>query len=936
MIPLEDPPAMADGTEPGPAATRKTACSGRWRDGLRAVPEVFSAESGILTHPRSVPIGLRAAVAGLLLAALVAGAADAQTTAAAPAASAAAWEWAGWGGGGFYYAAVFHPARDGVIYLGGDVTGVYKSADHGRNWRLINNGLADYGVFSLAVDRTAPETVYAATDGGLCKSTDGGEQWRLLPQTGREELRLTGEKGRSVRCVAVDPTDSRTVYAGSPAGRVCKSTDGGETWQTVYEKPAEQEPPGTLRVQFGKVNDNWFGGFWLPLVFPPGVASADCAGFGFSFKGDGTVPRDAFLTLKTTAGVAYRSRNLRELFKQDRWGDVTLGEKDFTLDPEYAKNNPDKAPAGAPDWAAVNRMDFACVGPLMNEAPVGKFTRFFFALTRTPDGQAHPAATPCPHTVKEFTRSASVPTYGNVRVGPLQGGCIYSVAVAEKEPALVIAATDDAGLVLSNDAGQTWRALATPRQAASVVVAPGDPNRLYAACFKDGVWTSADKGLTWQDLSQGLPKNLAVQDVAVSPANPLDVCLIGSADWNGRFFYSNVGGRTWTDASQLVPDPAADPTLPDDYAGTTGLSAPRNLALNPLNPRELYIAANWRPCHSADGGRTWTERVRGADISCVYDLRFHKGRVYASAMDEGVLVSEDNGGRWRALWPRKYDAELSGHHWRLAVSDSNGVDRIVSTCSPWNSAGPNRVVVSDDGGRTFARSTNGLPATVPTANTMWGTGYPRALAADPRNPRTLYLGIDGDPSEGRSGGGVFKSADGGRTWAPLPGQPGSRRMFFGLAVDPTASTRLYWGACGAGGGLYRSEDGGAAWQHVFRHEQWIFNVHVAVDGAVYCPGKNLWRSTDHGNSWQQLTKFPDGSRVIVAVETDPADARRIWFAATTWGGGADGGVYETRDAGATWQEITGNLPYRKPLLLRYNPATRELWAAGVCLFKCRR
>jgi hypothetical protein len=62
----------------------------------------------------------------------------------------------------------------------------------------------------------------------------------------------------------------------------------------------------------------------------------------------------------------------------------------------------------------------------------------------------------------------------------------------------------------------------------------------------------------------------------------------------------------------------------------------------------------------------------------------------------------------------------------------------------------------------------------------------------------------------------------------------------------------------------------------------------------------------------------------------------MWFATTTWDGSSSGGVYETRDAGATWQEITSDLPYRKPLLLRYNAETRELWAAGVCLYKCKR
>ena len=839
-----------------------------------------------------------------------------------------AWQWAGWGGGGFFHSAVFHPSKDGVLYMGGDVCGVYKSEDHGRTWRLSNKGLADYGVYSLAVDRTAPDTVYASTEGGLCKSTDSGEQWRLLPNTGKKELRITGERGRSVRSIAVDPADGKIVYAASPAGKVYKSADGGETWKAVYKKSAEQDSPETLRVQFGKVDQSWCGGIWLPLAFPQGVTAADCSGFGFSFKGDGTVPQDCFLSLKTKTGVSYRSRNLRELFKQTQWGDVLLGAKDFALDPDYIKKNPEQAKAysGTPDWAAVTRMDFACVGPLMNEAPVGKFTKFYFALN----------AQPHQHIVAEFSKSKSLQHYGNLRIGPLQGGNVYSVAVAQKEPSLVLAATEDAGLVLSRDAGKTWRELATPKKASSVAVAPGDPTVIYATFFKDGVWKSTDKGQTWKAISQALPSKLSAIEVAVSPANPLDVYLIATADWNGRFYYSNNGGETWTDASQLTPDAVANPTLANEHGKRIALSAPKSLAINPLNPKELYIAANWRPCHSDDGGRTWAERVRGADISCIYDVRFFKGRTYASAMDEGVLVSSDNGGLWRALWPLKYDTEIAGHHWRLAISDGAGGDHIVSTCSPWDSRGPNRVVVSDDGGKTFAYSTNGLPASNPHANTMWGTGAPRAMAADPKDPKTLYLGIDGDPTNGKDGGGAFKSQDGGRTWAPLPSQPGCRRVFFGLAVDPTDSKRLYWTGCAEGGGVYRSEDAGASWQHVFKNETWPFNVHVAADGTVYCPGNNLWRSADHGKSWKQLTKFPFSSRIIVAVETDPADAKRMWFATTTWGGEADGDVYETRDGGATWQTITSDLPYRKPMLLRYNPDTRELWAAGVCLFKCKR
>lgn len=241
-------------------------------------------------------------------------------------------------------------------------------------------------------------------------------------------------------------------------------------------------------------------------------------------------------------------------------------------------------------------------------------------------------------------------------------------------------------------------------------------------------------------------------------------------------------------------------------------------------------------------------------------------------MDEGVLASDDNGGRWRALWPLKWDPALSGHAWRLAVSGRPGAERIVATCSPWDAKYPNRVVISKDGGKS---------------------------------------------------------------WRQFPAQPASRRMFFGLVVDPTDSKRLYWAACGAGGGLHRSEDGGASWAPVFTQEQWIFNAMVADDGAVYCGGQNLWRSADHGTTWTQLTKF-SGGRVIIGLASDPRDAGTLWLSATTWDSSADGAVYRTRDGGATWQEITGDLPYRKPMVLRFNPDTHDLWAGGVGLYRIRQ
>jgi photosystem II stability/assembly factor-like uncharacterized protein len=666
------------------------------------------------------------------------------------------WKQTGWGGGGYYWACAFHPSKNGVIYMGGDVCGFYKTEDGGKNWRISNAGIPDYAVYSLAVAPSSPDTVYAGTPSGLSRSTDAGEHWEFLGETAKKALAITADRNKSVRAVAVDPSSSSRVFAATPAGKIFRSDDGGRQWKVIYQL------------------------------------------------------KDA--------------------------------------------------------------------------------------------------------------------------------GSFSSIAVATANPRVVLAA-GTSGVLKSEDGGDTWAELPAPKNASHAIAAPSDAGIIYAACGKEGVHKSADGGKTWAKAGGGLKENFAAREIAVDPKDPNTVYVIGSVNWDGFFYRSTDGGQTWELSRTLRRDLAADPTLPDEggpRAETAPLSSARDLALNPQRPQELFIAGNWRPCFSPDGGKTWEERDRGADITCVSDIRFFGKKTYVTSMDEGLMVSDDDGATWRELSPLKYSTAVSGHQWRVLVWPKGDTEKILTTCSPW--AEPqNRVLVSEDGGKSFRMSRDGLPDYLPTVNTMWGQSYARALAADPKDPDTVYLGMDGDaePDKGRCGGGIFKSTDGGYTWKQLPNQPASRRSFFALAVDPTDSSRIFWGACANGGGLYRSEDAGATWKHVFKGESWVFNVLVTPGGTIYVPAANLYRSTDHGNTWKQLTKF-DYSVSIVGLEVDPQDEKRIWFSRVTWGSGSGGGVYRTTDGGATWQEITGDIPYRKPLVLRYNPTTRELWAGGVGLYKLKQ
>lgn len=124
----------------------------------------------------------------------------------------------------------------------------------------------------------------------------------------------------------------------------------------------------------------------------------------------------------------------------------------------------------------------------------------------------------------------------------------------------------------------------------------------------------------------------------------------------------------------------------------------------------------------------------GADITCATDIRFHGGKVFVSAMDEGSLVSADNGGHWRQLWPRKWSDQLSGHNWRLGITGQPGAERIIATASPWNAAHANRVILSDDGGKTFQGITpiSTSPATA-RSTAQAGTCGAAPTTAEPGN-----------------------------------------------------------------------------------------------------------------------------------------------------------------------------------------------------------
>ncbi|MBL8014322.1 MAG: hypothetical protein JNN05_10790, partial [Candidatus Omnitrophica bacterium] len=228
------------------------------------------------------------------------------------------------------------------------------------------------------------------------------------------------------------------------------------------------------------------------------------------------------------------------------------------------------------------------------------------------------------------------------------------------------------------------------------------------------------------------------------------------------------------------------------------------------------------------------------------------------------------------------------------------------TSSPWNQANINQVILSQDGGKNFELIRNGLPSYRPKKNTMWGEGYPRALAVDPSNPNNVYLGIDGD-----DGGGLFISRDRGKTWQRSKGQPGSLQIYNALAIDPTNSKRIVWGACGKNGGVYISSNGGESFDYVFKGMLWVFDLAISADGTIYVAGDSggakLFVSKDQGHSWKMAGDFGQG-RALSSVAVDPANPQRVAVATTSWTNAAPNKIFVSQDGGMQFTDVTEGLP----------------------------
>ena len=438
---------------------------------------------------------------------------------------------------------------------------------------------------------------------------------------------------------------------------------------------------------------------------------------------------------------------------------------------------------------------------------------------------------------------------------------VTAVAVDSRHPHTVYAGTD-AGVIKSLDGGRSWRLVNAAMgshgrdrwygQVSALVVDPRDSRIVYATTRWTGLFKSTDGGSRWSPANAGLePKHPWAYALALDPRVSQSIYAADSAR---GVFKSLDGGAHWRATNtglslSTVFSLAVDPQRPETvYAGTSGLglfkssngglhwqslpSGPKlvdGIELDPSNPRNiLAVAAGYGIVRSSDAGRTWAGTSLGASARPVNVVAICGKAAYAGVSGRGLFGSSDGGRSWRELGAL---AALGATHVGALAIAPGAAAVVYAGVTDFGASNAGGLYKSTDGGNSWQLLTDALDTGV------------EAIALDPKNPETIYIGTGGKA-------GVFRTTDGGTRWQQADsGLPRLRVKtdtgkritetfdVTDLAIDPAHPTMLY--AAAYGHGVFRSTDSGHSW-HSLNAGLTILDVRtLALDGT----GKTLYAGT---------------------------------------------------------------------------------------------
>lgn len=680
-------------------------------------------------------------------------------------------------------------------------------------WKNLGPGGGGW-VPSLAVSPIDSRTVFAGCDvGGFYRSEDEGQHWTI---------RNTGLRDYYVEVILPHPADRKLLYAGTEGG-IHRSKDGGDTWELLTNGFPDRQ--------------RW------SYSAPVGALAFDARDPRTLYAGIGR-PR----WNKDGKGAIYRSTD-----GGDHW--------------QLANPNGGGMHPQAIVRSIISRPETGVLFAATNQG-----------LYRSTDKAA---------SWKKIGQDLPADTLGRVALSRSQPDTLYVsiLSPAGQTPRR-------GGVYRSDDGGQTWHAcnaglgnrVGKPGEADQMTsnvdhlaIHPDNPDIVYAgdtSWVTAGLYRSTDGGQNWTKTTQGVDRGWltgwgeSVFGLAMDPQKP-DTLYFSTS---GHVYATEDRGRSW---QQRYTRRIATHAWSGTGLETTCLN---RIIIHPTEPDHLYFCyMDVGLIQSWDGGKSFTPTNDG--------MR-HKGNTFTVAFDpEDPKVVYAGTGEWGSNHGDVCKSEDGGLSWRVVGNPDSGLPDgqtyhlVVDPASQrlfrriYVSVADAGLYCSEDAGATWQPRNDGLPSKAI-----------RGIALQ-KDAVVVLLG---------DGNGVYTSTDHGQSWTRMGAQswPDPKS----LAISASDPNRMYVAARDKGwpdgrfipGGVFASADGGKTWTHVLKDP---FMQTVAVDPTnpdiLYAGGNDhpfhddalgsgVQRSRDGGKTWHSLNDESLTVRKISAMTLDPHHRNRLY------------------------------------------------------------
>jgi photosystem II stability/assembly factor-like uncharacterized protein len=289
------------------------------------------------------------------------------------------------------------------------------------------------------------------------------------------------------------------------------------------------------------------------------------------------------------------------------------------------------------------------------------------------------------------------------------------IVVRPDRPQTVYAGTHE-GPYVSDDAGESWRALPLPegtsaeeRVVWSICLDPNDPETIYVGTQGTAVFRSRNGGGGWQRLAIEAPEgvcaaNFPMRVIRIAVAKH-DSSHILVAFEIGGLVRSHDGGESWESCNKTLLEMTEEPRLKSAIVSdneTEGMMDSHALALSPGHPDTVWLANRMGLFRSDDAGAAWHEQgigkfspltyARDVIVSGHEDDRMYAALSLAATSDEGSLYRSDDFG---ATWSR-FDSGCSIRSTLMVVAEgASSPERV------YCAARRGQVFGTEDGGQSW-------------------------------------------------------------------------------------------------------------------------------------------------------------------------------------------------------------------------------------------